>query len=409
MGHTTFRHNKHDPKSQKHSAKHEKHNKHAQKTQGLKASHKPMKTKPNTDEPATDAPIRFIRGCVLNSLTRSEQERLYDWLEMYPPKRVLELVQADAPEGFGIQTHLTTLRRFHARAHDHFQRQLMADTTEALANSDPSDEALESLTLRAVRRAALELSTTHHNSPTHFNVVARWLAKLKQIEQRDKEMAQRDCELKLAERRLELETKKFEFNAAREALCHLATLREIFLTDSMDDQDKMTAARKVMFGPAAAAAALAAEQSAIGAQGKGSETAPLQIVPFPLGNAQGMRQEAVPAQPIAPPLEAGDGLGTQAGPTQPVPLSLQPGEEAGAQGTAPQRGSLSLGEGEGVEAEGGDPRSETTRDNETPVSPFLSGARRPRGPEARARGMRPKNQSVPENAESKQPHRRGYP
>ncbi|MDB6039795.1 MAG: hypothetical protein JWM99_3636 [Verrucomicrobiales bacterium] len=60
--------------------------------------------------------IKFRESCVLSALSAAQQEQLFDWLELYPPKIVLEMVAAPPPDGFGLKTHLTSLRRFHERA-----------------------------------------------------------------------------------------------------------------------------------------------------------------------------------------------------------------------------------------------------------------------------------------------------
>jgi len=48
--------------------------------------------------------------------------------------------------------------------------------------------------------------------------------------------------------RLELDTKKFQFNAARSALQHFLDLQLIIQNQTLDDEDKIRAARKKMFG-----------------------------------------------------------------------------------------------------------------------------------------------------------------
>jgi hypothetical protein len=54
--------------------------------------------------------------------------------------------------------------------------------------------------------------------------------------------------LSLMNRRLELDIKKFQFNAARSALLHLADLQEIVANQNIDDEDRIRAARKKIFG-----------------------------------------------------------------------------------------------------------------------------------------------------------------
>ena len=49
-------------------------------------------------------------------------------------------------------------------------------------------------------------------------------------------------------RRLEFDIQKFQFNAARAALLHLNRLQQIAADQTIDDEDKVRAARKQMFG-----------------------------------------------------------------------------------------------------------------------------------------------------------------
>ena len=113
-------------------------------------------------------PIRFNNQSVLNSLSADQQEQLYDWLECYPAKRVLELVAAEPPEGFGLKIHLTTLRRFHLRARDHFHRQITEDLPELGHNAITNEEFV----FASLQRAAAELST-EQLTPNRFTAAAR--------------------------------------------------------------------------------------------------------------------------------------------------------------------------------------------------------------------------------------------
>jgi hypothetical protein len=69
---------------------------------------------------------------ILDSLSTAQQEQLVDWLELHPIKTVLEFVAAPPPEGFGIKTHITSMRRFQLRAQAHNQRDLAECHVELL-------------------------------------------------------------------------------------------------------------------------------------------------------------------------------------------------------------------------------------------------------------------------------------
>src|SRR5215813_11517353 len=52
---------------------------------------------------------------VLASLTEEQQEQILAWLETMSPARVAEKIAAPPPDGFGIQTWPTSIRRFYAQ------------------------------------------------------------------------------------------------------------------------------------------------------------------------------------------------------------------------------------------------------------------------------------------------------
>jgi tRNA/tmRNA/rRNA uracil-C5-methylase (TrmA/RlmC/RlmD family) len=153
----------------------------------------------------------------------------------------LEKVAAEPPEGFGIKTHLTTLRRFHLRARAHFHAEVAADPELVVGKARLSQHS-EELSIHALRQAAVELSTAHQRSPAQFRALAHWVTRLKEIEQRERE-------LELANKRIELESRKFEYNAARATLIHLTELKEILRNETTDDEDEVWAAREKIFGP----------------------------------------------------------------------------------------------------------------------------------------------------------------
>ena len=52
---------------------------------------------------------------ILDTLAEGQQLQLLSWLEMFPIAEVVQKVAAPPPEGFGIKTYITSLRRFQAR------------------------------------------------------------------------------------------------------------------------------------------------------------------------------------------------------------------------------------------------------------------------------------------------------
>ncbi|HYE33511.1 MAG TPA: hypothetical protein VEH27_18970 [Methylomirabilota bacterium] len=170
--------------------------------------------------------------CALSALTPDQQEQLYDWLESYPLRRVLEMVAAPCPEGFGLKTHLTTLRRFHVRARARFQNQLAEDLPEIGAPAPGTDQLL----LASLQRAAAELSTDQLTA-SRFTAAAKWMLRLKEIEQRQQE-------IELTRERLQLEHAKFRFNAADAALAHYEELGAISSNSSLQHREKVQAAQE---------------------------------------------------------------------------------------------------------------------------------------------------------------------
>jgi hypothetical protein len=80
------------------------------------------------------------------------------------------------------------------------------------------------------------------SNPAHFATVSRWVLRLQQH-------AQRDRELKLHQDRLDLERYKFEYSASRAALNYLPELNDIMDKHPGDNEDKIWAAREKLFPP----------------------------------------------------------------------------------------------------------------------------------------------------------------
>jgi hypothetical protein len=53
---------------------------------------------------------------ILDGLSNDQHDQLLTWLELYPTNEVLQMIAAPPPQGFGIQTHITSLRRFQQHA-----------------------------------------------------------------------------------------------------------------------------------------------------------------------------------------------------------------------------------------------------------------------------------------------------
>jgi hypothetical protein len=200
--------------------------------------------------------IKLKESCVLSAHAPAQQEELFDWLELHPAKTVLEMVAAPPPEGFGIKTHLTSLRRFHARARTCFHREITAAPLELLPEPGSDPIALDKLTATALRQFAVEMATVQERDTARFGTVSRWVLRLQQNAQRERELKIAEDRLALMKLRVEmekskaeLEKTKFEYNAARAALHHLPELRDVLLNQGGDNEDKIWATRDKIFPP----------------------------------------------------------------------------------------------------------------------------------------------------------------
>jgi len=202
------------------------------------------------------APIKFNAGCVLNTLSGAQQEQLFDWLELNSARTVLEMVAAPAPEGFGLKMHLTTLRRFLRAARTRFHKDLTATSVELIQSVQSIPNPLDQEAVAGLREFAVELATVQQRDPLHFATVSRWVLRLEQNAQRERQLKIAENRVALLKEKVELEkTKaalektKFEFNSARAALLQLPALKDIVINHPGDSEDKIWAARDKVFPP----------------------------------------------------------------------------------------------------------------------------------------------------------------
>ena len=189
----------------------------------------------------------------LEALTEPQRDQLFAWLETHKVSHVLQLVARPEPDGFGIATHDNTLRRWHRRE-KLARRPSELEFAQQVIAASKDDPLLDQATATLLRQAAFDLSSAPKTSARDFKALARWVLKLRQ-QQHEAELLALKRErlarqLELEKQRLALETKKFEFNAARQAICHLPELMEIVKDPKKDDEDKIRAAREKLFGSA---------------------------------------------------------------------------------------------------------------------------------------------------------------
>jgi hypothetical protein len=184
---------------------------------------------------------------VLDQLSPEQQDQLFSWLEIHSPSEVAEMVRRPPPEGFGITTYPTSLRRFSARRKLTNRKEELHLALEAVLTAD-SESSLDQATASAIRHLAFELSTQPQTDVRVFKAISRWVMKLRDQAHHAKMLAVEQERAALARDRLEFDRKKFQFNAARAALNHHLDLGKILADDTLDNEDKILAARDKLFG-----------------------------------------------------------------------------------------------------------------------------------------------------------------
>jgi hypothetical protein len=188
----------------------------------------------------------------LDKLSAEDRERLLGWLELHPTRKVVEMAAQQPPDGLGLKTHETTLRRFAARhraqdrAEDFGLARLFAlgsaaasAATDSALTSD-SPQIMDSATQSLVSDWAFEIASSPRRKLAAFKVLSRWVLKQRELEQRERE-------INLHTSRLALDREKFEFSAARAALNHRVELGEILQNDEADEMEKINQVRSILF------------------------------------------------------------------------------------------------------------------------------------------------------------------
>lgn len=176
---------------------------------------------------------------VVDELPEAAKLQVLAWLERYSPATVVEMMAQPEPDGFGIQTHVTTLRRFNARRQA-ASRVEEIDVARLFLSEDPGDP-IEKATNIILKDWAFQIATHPQRTNGGFKSLSRWVFKLR-------EHKQRELQLAINRERLALERDKFEYNAARQALLHHDGLGGILKDKSSDDEAKINAAREQLFG-----------------------------------------------------------------------------------------------------------------------------------------------------------------
>lgn len=183
---------------------------------------------------------------VLAQLTDEQQAQVYDWLQSLGYSETIKRVAAPAPDGFGIKTYRQSLHRFYLQYSEHLKSEHI-QTAVTLHAGSPHGSTLAAGSEEAMHHAAFQFSTSPLDID-HFKELSRWITKYKSHDLKKQYLRIAEDHLALARERLALEREKFQFNAARQALLHHQKLGEILSDSSVDDESKIHAARKQLFG-----------------------------------------------------------------------------------------------------------------------------------------------------------------
>lgn len=169
------------------------------------------------------------RTGVLDQLNPEQRALLLSWLDLYPTREVLERVATPPPEGFGIQTHITSLRRFYEYA----QRDLEAEVKEAALQSSNCELSLmlERATSALLLRRAFSLAGSPQGNGQDFEKAGKCLLALQKQ--------------RFLQQQLELEKQRLELDAKRAEL--FAVLAEA-KTPYPNEAQKISAARQRLYG-----------------------------------------------------------------------------------------------------------------------------------------------------------------
>jgi hypothetical protein len=141
---------------------------------------------------------------ILDQLTDGQKGQLITWLETMSHAEVLKKLSAPEPEGFGIHTYITSLRRFQDRVNREQRAELLAREPALAGAADRMLQAARDELLQHV----LHLATTSMSSSPAIMAVAKILAAQQDYALRAEENNLRERALKLAEERLALERQR---------------------------------------------------------------------------------------------------------------------------------------------------------------------------------------------------------
>ena len=112
----------------------------------------------------------------LDTLSSDQLDQLYDWLLEMPVSKVAEKIAQPAPEGFGLKTHITTLRRFKRRRWAEQAADQLEAARLAAANSNNSDDAiLDTAIASTLKRQLFERASAPDATSADLALLARYV------------------------------------------------------------------------------------------------------------------------------------------------------------------------------------------------------------------------------------------
>ena len=145
------------------------------------------------------------RPGILDSLSADQLDDLIGWMDdpSIKMQMILERVAAPPPEGFGIKTHVTSLRRLYRRQK---LRQAQEDLALARMGHLNADELaqIRRSAAAALTRLAFETASGHAPGAAQLTAAMKWLESLQERELKLEQMELRRRQLAHEQRKLQM-------------------------------------------------------------------------------------------------------------------------------------------------------------------------------------------------------------